>query len=126
MPGLATNPADGALQVAVFVDAGAGHDKAAALFLEKRAYEFTLAIAADPADEELFSVLPPDAVCVKIGAGQSHARYRIAGQEDVLQLLQALMAGPAGLAGVAVSPGDDQVASGEEQFKAGKGQDQVH
>lgn len=104
---------------------GASKGKAVLLHLEKRAFDFALAIGVDATDEEMFSVLPADAFRVKVGPGQSNARYRLGATEDVLRLLERMNAGSAGLA-AAPPPGDDEVGYGEEKFEAGEGQDQVH
>jgi trehalose 6-phosphate synthase/phosphatase len=55
--------------------------------------DFELAIGDDWTDETLFEVLPEEAWSIKVGSGQSAARFRLAAPADVLALLGGLAAG---------------------------------
>lgn len=55
-------------------------------------YDFILAIGDDKTDEDMFLQLQEDAVTVKIGSGQTAARYFVSKQPDAVRLLQALAA----------------------------------
>ena len=49
-----------------------------------------LAIGDDRTDESLFSALPPGAVGVHVGGGQTLARYRVSGVAAVRALLKRI------------------------------------
>jgi trehalose-phosphatase len=51
-----------------------------------------LYVGDDVTDESAFAVLGPADVSVKVGPGPTRAAYRLAGPEDVLELLQLLVA----------------------------------
>lgn len=53
-------------------------------------YDFVLCIGDDATDEEMFADLPPTAYSVKVGRGQTLARYRVPGVPEVIRLLQKL------------------------------------
>jgi trehalose 6-phosphate synthase/phosphatase len=59
-------------------------------FLEKQNYDFVLAIGDDATDEDMFKVLPEKAYTIKVRAGQTAAKYIVAGPADVLSLLTQL------------------------------------
>jgi trehalose 6-phosphate synthase/phosphatase len=61
----------------------------AASWLESRP-DFILAIGDDYTDEDMFTVLPGDAYTIKVGRGQTAARYRLKNPEEVLKLLAIL------------------------------------
>jgi trehalose 6-phosphate synthase/phosphatase len=48
---------------------------------------FELALGDDRTDEDLFERLPPKAWTIKVGRGQSRARFRVAGPEDAVRIL---------------------------------------
>ncbi len=54
--------------------------------------DFRLALGDDRTDEDLFMALPPDAWTIRIGPGDSLARYYLTGHADVRRLLEALAA----------------------------------
>lgn len=54
------------------------------------AYDFIVSIGDDTTDEDMFRQLPNWAYTLKVGAGQSFARYRLARQRDVERLLELL------------------------------------
>ncbi|GAB3569586.1 bifunctional alpha,alpha-trehalose-phosphate synthase (UDP-forming)/trehalose-phosphatase [Spirosoma luteolum] len=58
--------------------------------LEQRPYDFIVSIGDDTTDEDMFRQMPNWAYTVKVGAGQSYARYRVARQRDVDTLLEQL------------------------------------
>jgi trehalose 6-phosphate synthase/phosphatase len=53
-------------------------------------WDFELAIGDDWTDETLFEVLPEEAWSIKVGSGQTAARFRLAAPADVLALLEKL------------------------------------
>ncbi|GAA4455562.1 bifunctional alpha,alpha-trehalose-phosphate synthase (UDP-forming)/trehalose-phosphatase [Nibrella saemangeumensis] len=71
----------------------AQHSKGAVArsFFEAKPYDFLVSIGDDTTDEDMFKQLPNWAYTIKIGAGISFARYRLARQQDVEQLLQLLV-----------------------------------
>ncbi|WP_420148052.1 bifunctional alpha,alpha-trehalose-phosphate synthase (UDP-forming)/trehalose-phosphatase [Spirosoma sp.] len=58
--------------------------------LEQKSYDFIVSIGDDTTDEDMFRQLPNWAFTVKVGPGQSFARYRLARQHDVEVLLQQM------------------------------------
>jgi trehalose 6-phosphate synthase/phosphatase len=56
-----------------------------------RATGAVFAIGDDRTDEDLFAALPEDAVTVRVGAGQSRARFRIDGPDEARALLRGLL-----------------------------------
>ncbi|WP_128545341.1 bifunctional alpha,alpha-trehalose-phosphate synthase (UDP-forming)/trehalose-phosphatase [Larkinella soli] len=63
---------------------------ARSLFEQKR-YDFVVSIGDDTTDEDMFRQLPDWAYSVRIGAGESEARYRLARQQEVLPLLELML-----------------------------------
>lgn len=57
--------------------------------LGERVYDFVLAMGDDVTDEDMFRVLPSEAVTIRIGDFSQTARYRLEKQTDVLPLLEA-------------------------------------
>lgn len=60
--------------------------------VDRNTYDFVLAIGDDKTDEDMFLQLQEDAFTVKIGSGQTAARYYITRQSDAINLLQKLAA----------------------------------
>lgn len=60
--------------------------------LNKGEFDFILAVGDDLTDEDLFSVLPESAYSIKVGTGQTQAKYNIASSTRVLNLLSDLTA----------------------------------
>ncbi len=54
---------------------------------EQKPYDFIVSIGDDTTDEDMFRQLPNWAYTLKVGAGPSYARYRLARQQDVEALL---------------------------------------
>lgn len=52
--------------------------------------DFVMAIGDDTSDEEMFSALPPTAWTIKVGIGQTTARYRVKDVDEVHTLLSKL------------------------------------
>lgn len=60
-------------------------------FLEESAYDFVLAVGDDKTDEDMFRALAGKAVTIKIGRGNTTAQYSLAGQAEVIRLLNHLV-----------------------------------
>jgi trehalose 6-phosphate synthase/phosphatase len=60
--------------------------------VERYPYDFVLAIGDDKTDEDMFLQLHEDAFTVKIGPGQTAARYFITRQAEVTHLLEKMVA----------------------------------
>jgi trehalose 6-phosphate synthase/phosphatase len=52
--------------------------------------DFVLCIGDDYTDEDMFRALPETAYTIKVGSGESHARFRLPGVESVHALLSSL------------------------------------
>ena len=59
-------------------------------WLDKKTYDFILAIGAGWSDELLFQALPETAYSIKVGMTQTNARYMIENQSGVIGLLERL------------------------------------
>ncbi len=64
----------------------------AAKLLQESAFDFTMAVGDDVTDEDLFKALPGSAFSIKIGSGQSSAKFNLKKQEHLYDLFQALTA----------------------------------
>ena len=62
----------------------------AATLFEDSPYDFVVSIGDDTTDEDMFRQLPNWAYTIKVGAGVSFARYRLARQRDVVALLRQM------------------------------------
>ena len=60
----------------------------ASFFLQKDNYDFIFGAGDDTTDEDLFSALPEDAYSLKVGAGNSQARYRTKSYQSMRKLLR--------------------------------------
>lgn len=71
----------------------AGYDKgtAALKLLGRDTYDFILAIGDDQTDEDLFRVLPPEAISLKVGVMASLAKYHLKDQRQVAHLMNRLL-----------------------------------
>jgi trehalose 6-phosphate synthase/phosphatase len=58
---------------------------------ERLATTAIVAIGDDRTDEDLFGALPSEAITIKVGAGDTKARFRVDGVPAVRQLLQSLL-----------------------------------
>ena len=59
--------------------------------LDKKEYDFVLAIGDDTTDEDMFHALPPDAISIKVGDFSAAAKYRIPLQSAVIPFLKKLI-----------------------------------
>jgi trehalose 6-phosphate synthase/phosphatase len=71
---------------------GINKGRAAQRWLAKEQWDFILAIGDDVTDEDVFAVLPESAYSLKVGLGPSKARFNIASQHEVGELLQEMVA----------------------------------
>jgi trehalose 6-phosphate synthase/phosphatase len=71
-----------------------GKGKAVKKLLEQSNYDFILAIGDDATDEEMFEFFLPDsnASTIKVGYGNTYAKYKLASIEDVVLILKNLTA----------------------------------
>lgn len=53
--------------------------------------DFVLCVGDDYTDEDMFGVLPDEAISIKVGLGDTGARYQVTSVEKVLQLLRKLV-----------------------------------
>jgi trehalose 6-phosphate synthase/phosphatase len=67
---------------------GTDKGKVAELWLAENSHDFILAAGDDTTDEDLFVALPAQAFTVKVGAGPTAARERIATPADLVAWLQ--------------------------------------
>ena len=54
-------------------------------------YEFILAAGDDTTDEDMFDVLPHEAITIKVGKPSEKSRYTIKDQGELLKLLGSLV-----------------------------------
>ncbi|MEL6637891.1 MAG: bifunctional alpha,alpha-trehalose-phosphate synthase (UDP-forming)/trehalose-phosphatase [Bacteroidota bacterium] len=71
-------------------NAGVNKGKAALHWINESDWDFILAIGDDNTDEDTFKVLPSHAYSIKVGLGQTAARYNLLGVEKVRELLSHL------------------------------------
>jgi len=64
---------------------------AALEFLSLGPYDLVLAIGDDSTDEDMFRVLPMSAYTIRVGITGTHARFNLAGHEEVIELLHRLV-----------------------------------
>ena len=77
-------------EVIEVMNAGIDKSTAALHFVEKRDWDFIMALGDDWTDEDTFSVLPPTAYTIKVGARPSQARFSLDSYPFVLWLLKEL------------------------------------
>jgi trehalose 6-phosphate synthase/phosphatase len=70
--------------------AGVDKGSAASFWLGSGANDFILAIGDDATDEDLFKVLPPPAISIRVGISSTHAQHNIRNCADVIDLLRSL------------------------------------
>ena len=61
-------------------------------WVESGRYDLLMALGDDTTDETMFAVMPEDAWTLRVGAGQTRARRRLAGPGAVRRLLRYLVA----------------------------------
>ncbi len=59
--------------------------------LGQQSYDFVMAIGDDTTDEDMFRVLPPDGISIKVGNFSQVAKYRIPLQSSVIPFLSNLI-----------------------------------
>lgn len=69
-------------------NAGVNKGLACARWLENNHYDFVLAVGDDTTDEDIFKVMPPDAISIKVGNKLSVARYTVKDYTEVRSLLK--------------------------------------
>lgn len=69
-------------------DNSANKGYGASLLLQQQNFDFILGAGDDLTDEDLFAFLPDNAYTIKIGAGNTHARYRIKAWNAMRSLLE--------------------------------------
>lgn len=72
-------------------NAGVSKGKASMNWTNGGNWDFIMAIGDDHTDEDTFKVLPEDAYSIKVGTGQSIARYNILSVDEVRTLLRSLV-----------------------------------
>lgn len=72
---------------------GINKGEAAKTWLQDSGWDFILAAGDDTTDEDLFKAMPPAALTIKIGQGESHARLHVASPQEFRQLLKLCLAG---------------------------------
>ncbi len=60
-------------------------------FISDRTFDFIIAIGDDKTDEDIYRLLPPEAVTIKIGITSSIAKYNLATQNDVSRIIAKLI-----------------------------------
>ncbi|MBY0481456.1 MAG: bifunctional alpha,alpha-trehalose-phosphate synthase (UDP-forming)/trehalose-phosphatase [Chitinophagaceae bacterium] len=70
-----------------------GMDKgtAAKRWLDRGSFDFILAIGDDDSDEELFKILPENAISLRVGSEKTSAKYYVETQEEVIDFLNVLV-----------------------------------
>jgi trehalose 6-phosphate synthase/phosphatase len=63
---------------------------AAMHWFSKGTFDFVMAIGDDSTDEDLFAVMPPEAVSIRVGIGRTQARSSLRTPKDVINLLGQL------------------------------------
>ena len=53
-------------------------------------YDYILVLGDDTTDEDMFKVMPENAISIKVGDGASVAKYNIKSQAEVITLLESL------------------------------------
>ncbi len=64
--------------------------RTARYFLDRKEYDFILAVGDDWTDEDLFEAMPDKAYTIKVGFGVSRAKYQVGSFREVRQILQEL------------------------------------
>ena len=69
---------------------GINKGRAACRYLEDNPSELVMVIGDDRTDEDMFAELPQTALSIKVGEGETKARYRLDGVAEVRELLRAI------------------------------------
>ncbi len=75
-------------KVVEVVSAGINKGIVASYWIEKKEWDFVLAMGDDQTDEGVFDVLPKTAYSIKVGPGPSQARFNLGSPLSVLSLLK--------------------------------------
>ena len=73
-------------------NAGVNKGQSVSELLEGKKYGFVLSVGDDRTDEDMFMVLPDPAITIKVGAGDSHARFFVPSIRELRRLLASLPA----------------------------------
>ena len=65
--------------------------RTARYFLDRKEYDFVLAVGDDWTDEDLFEAMPDEAFTIKVGFGVSRARYQVGSYREVRKILKELI-----------------------------------
>ena len=70
-----------------------GKGRAAKYFVEQGDYDFILSIGDDKTDEEMFEFFlnHPEAITIKVGEGNTMAKYLLESVDQVIKLLNRLL-----------------------------------
>src|SRR5690554_2108829 len=71
-------------------NAGVNKGQSVSELLEDKHYDFVLSVGDDKTDEDMFMVLPEPAITIKVGTGDSHARYFVPSIRELRKLLASL------------------------------------
>jgi trehalose 6-phosphate synthase/phosphatase len=71
-------------------NSGVNKGAAALRVIRKLEPDFVLAIGDDQTDEDLFRVLPPHAISVRVGSPFSHAKYSLSDFREVRRFIERL------------------------------------
>lgn len=71
-------------------NAGINKGKAASLWLNRRSWDFILAIGDDHTDEDTFKAMPPDAYTIKVGLNQTEAKFKLKSVDEARNLLKEI------------------------------------
>lgn len=71
--------------------AGVHKGNAALHFLRQAAFDFVLALGDDWTDEDLFPVLPENAISIRVGIGRTRARFNLRNPHEAVRLLDDLV-----------------------------------
>ncbi|MEZ4774983.1 MAG: bifunctional alpha,alpha-trehalose-phosphate synthase (UDP-forming)/trehalose-phosphatase [Bacteroidia bacterium] len=71
-------------------NAGVNKGKAASIWLNRKKWDFILAIGDDHTDEDTFNAVPKHAYTVKVGLAQTQAKFKLRSVEEARELLTKL------------------------------------
>ncbi len=71
-------------------NAGVNKGKASSLWLNRRTWDFIMAIGDDHTDEDTFRAMPEHAYTIKVGLDRTEAKYKVYSNEEVRILLKTL------------------------------------
>jgi trehalose 6-phosphate synthase/phosphatase len=72
-------------------NSGVNKGNSALFFLSKKRYDFIMAIGDDLTDEDLFRILPQDAISIKVGFQPSHAKFNVRDYKEVRRLVEEVI-----------------------------------